>query len=218
MKRLGFLYLAILTLTFSCKSKEEKAFPIEIQETALDVPVGKVGVIINIDTLTCFKHDNASAFVELNKIDTIISDLQSQLPIQNIVSDKTFKILNDNQYDFKIIKNYNKSDFPQEEITKENKLLIDFNKLKKNYNFDDLLWIKVKVGLDQDSTNTTEVMAKTYVTIHILDLNQQIVKYTESIGGSKYLNTSNKVLQSKDAKTLIYESLNETLDIIDRKY
>ena len=218
MKRLYFLYLSFIILAFSCKSKEKIPVSEENQETALDIPVGKVGVIITIDSLICFKHQESNNFIALNKIDTIINDLKSNLPIEKIVADKTFKILEENNYNFKIVNDFNKSDFPKEDISKDNKSLIDFNSLKKKYKFDDLLLVNVKVGLDQDSTKSAEVAAKTYVTINILDLNKQIVKYTESIGGSKYLNKANKDLQPKDAKTLIYESLNETLDIIDNKY
>lgn len=217
MGRLGFLYFLIMIFTLGCESKKEDHFANEIRQNALDVTVGKVGVVITIDSLTCFNHEMDSNLVALNNIDTIIYDLQTSLPIQEIVKDKTIKILNDNKYNYHLVNNYNAEDFPKEQLSKDNKNLIDYNKLKKNYNFDDLFLINVKVGLDQDSLETSDITAKTYITLNILDLNNKIVKYSESIGGSKYLTMKNKGILLTDAKALINESLNETFNLIDNK-
>ena len=144
--------------------------------------------------------------------------LNSKFDVFKTIRDKSVKILNDNKYTYQMIDKFDKKLIPNELITKENVNQVKFNDLKKAINQDDLVLINVKSGLDYDPANKQKYIAKTYVYINILDLKNNALKYSETIGGTKYIDETINKSTTDYLEKMMKESLNETLDIIDNKY
>ncbi len=224
MKNLVYLLIGLIFLTQSCEQKKEApkelALNKETYESALDVPVNKVGVLINIDSLGFFDHNsqNLDQSIDSKSIENQLKQLNSKFDIVKVIRDKSEKILNDNKYTYQMIDRFDKNLVPNELITKENINQVKFNDLKKAINQDDLVLINVKSGLDYDPANKQKYIAKTYVYINILDLKNNALKYSETIGGTKYIDETINKSTTDYLEKMMKESLNETLDIIDNKY
>ncbi|MGV0996468.1 hypothetical protein [Empedobacter falsenii] len=224
MKNLVYLLIGLTFLTQSCEQKKEApkelALNTETYESALDVPVNKVGVLINIDSLGFFDHNsqNLDQSIDSKSIENQLKQLNSKFDVFKTIRDKSVKILNDNKYTYQMIDKFDKKLIPNELITKENVNQIKFNDLKKAINQDDLVLINVKSGLDYDPANKQKYIAKTYVYINILDLKNNALKYSETIGGTKYIDETINKSTTDYLEKMMKESLNETLDIIDNKY
>lgn len=224
MKNLVYLLIGLTFLTQSCEQKKEApkelALNTETYESALDVPVNKVGVLINIDSLGFFDHNsqNLDQNIDSKSIENQLKQINSKFDIVKIIRDKSEKILNDNKYTYQMIDKFDKKLIPNELITKENVNQVKFNDLKKAINQDDLVLINVKSGLDYDPANKQKYIAKTYVYINILDLKNNALKYSETIGGTKYIDETINKSTTDYLEKMMKESLNETLDIIDNKY
>ena len=224
MRRFILVMFGILTVSQSCESKKEinnqLADNTIVYESALDVPVDKVGVIINIDSLGFFNHNSQN--LELNfsskEIENHINQLNNKFDVSQVIKDKSIKILNDNHYKYDIISQFNKNEIPKDLVTTENVKAVNFDQLKKNFNQDDLVVLNVKSGLDYNPDNKQKYVAKTYVYINILDLKNKVLKYSETIGGTKYIDESANKISTANLEIKLKESLNETLDIIDKKY
>ncbi len=224
MKKL-FLIMASLTfVTQSCEPKKEinneLAENSKTYDNALDVPVGKLGVIINIDSLGFFDHNSQDLNTKIDSkyIKNQLHQLNSTFDINQIIKDKSIKILNENHYKYDIINQYNKADFPKDLVTNENLKNINFDLLNKNYKQDDLVLLNIKSGLDYNPEDKQKYVAKTYVYINILDLKNKVLKYSETIGGTKYIDEAANKISTKSLEEKLNESLNETLEIIDNKY
>ena len=224
MKNLVYLLIGLTFLTQSCEQKKEApkelALNTETYESALDVPVNKVGVLINIDSLGFFDHNsqNLDQIIDSKSIENQLKQLNSKFDVFKTIRDKSVKILNDNKYTYQMIDKFDKKLIPNELITKENVNQVKFNDLKKAINQDDLVLINVKSGLDYDPANKQKYIAKTYVYINILDLKNNALKYSETIGGTKYIDETINKSTTDYLEKMMKESLNETLDIIDNKY
>ena len=224
MKNLVYLLIGLTFLTQSCEQKKEApkelALNTETYESALDVPVNKVGVLINIDSLGFFDHNsqNLDQSIDSKSIENQLKQINSKFDIVKVIRDKSEKILNDNKYTYQMIDKFDKKLIPNELITKENVNQVKFNDLKKAINQDDLVLINVKSGLDYDPANKQKYIAKTYVYINILDLKNNALKYSETIGGTKYIDETINKSTTDYLEKMMKESLNETLDIIDNKY
>ncbi|MDH1883374.1 hypothetical protein ACTS93_16110 [Empedobacter falsenii] len=224
MKNLVYLLIGLTFLTQSCEQKKEApkelALNTETYESALDVPVNKVGVLINIDSLGFFDHNsqNLDQSIDSKSIENQLKQLNSKFDVFKTIRDKSVKILNDNKYTYQMIDKFDKKLIPNELITKENVNQVKFNDLKKAINQDDLVLINVKSGLDYDPANKQKYIAKTYVYINILDLKNNALKYSETIGGTKYIDETINKSTTDYLEKMMKESLNETLDIIDNKY
>ncbi len=224
MRRFILVMFGILTVSQSCESKKEinnqLADNTIVYESALDVPVDKVGVIINIDSLGFFNHNSQN--LELNfsskEIENHINQLNNKFDVSQVIKDKSIKILNDNHYKYDIISQFNKNEIPKDLVTTENVKAVNFDQLKKNFSQDDLVVLNVKSGLDYNPDNKQKYVAKTYVYINILDLKNKVLKYSETIGGTKYIDESANKISTANLEIKLKESLNETLDIIDKKY
>ncbi len=224
MRRFILVMFGILTVSQSCESKKEinnqLADNTIVYESALDVPVNKVGVIINIDSLGFFNHNSQN--LELNfsskEIENHINQLNNKFDVSQVIKDKSIKILNDNHYKYDIISQFNKNEIPKDLVTTENVKAVNFDQLKKNFSQDDLVVLNVKSGLDYNPDNKQKYVAKTYVYINILDLKNKVLKYSETIGGTKYIDESANKISTANLEIKLKESLNETLDIIDKKY
>ena len=224
MKNLVYLLIGLTFLTQSCEQKKEApkelALNTETYESALDVPVNKVGVLINIDSLGFFDYNsqNLDQSIDSKSIENQLKQINSKFDIVKVIRDKSEKILNDNKYTYQMIDRFDKNLVPNELITKENVNQVKFNDLKKAINQDDLVLINVKSGLDYDPANKQKYIAKTYVYINILDLKNNALKYSETIGGTKYIDETINKSTTDYLEKMMKESLNETLDIIDNKY
>ena len=224
MKNLVYLLIGLTFLNQSCEQKKEApkelALNTETYESALDVPVNKVGVLINIDSLGFFDHNsqNLDQSIDSKSIENQLKQLNSKFDVFKTIRDKSVKILNDNKYTYQMIDKFDKKLIPNELITKENVNQVKFNDLKKAINQDDLVLINVKSGLDYDPANKQKYIAKTYVYINILDLKNNALKYSETIGGTKYIDETINKSTTDYLEKMMKESLNETLDIIDNKY
>ncbi len=224
MKKLVYFIIGVLFFTQSCEQKKEAPKELALNtvtyESALDVPVNKVGVLINIDPLGFFDHNsqNLDQNIDSKSIENQLKQINSKFDIVKVIRDKSEKILNDNKYTYQMIDRFDKNLVPDELITKENVNQVKFNDLKKAINQDDLVLINVKSGLDYDPANKQKYIAKTYVYINILDLKNNALKYSETIGGTKYIDETINKSTTDYLEKMMKESLNETLDIIDNKY
>ncbi|MGV0831737.1 hypothetical protein ACTS9D_05800 [Empedobacter brevis] len=224
MKNLVYFVIGLLLVTQSCEQKKEAPKELAINtltyESALDVPVSKVGVIINIDSVGFFDHNsqNLDKNIESKSIENQLKQLNSKFDVVKTIRDKSVKILNDNHYKYQMIDKFDKKIIPHELITQKNVNQVKFNDLKNTIKLDDLVVINVKSGLDFDPVNKQKYIAKTYVYINILDLKNNVLKYSETIGGTKYIEETINKTSTDYLGQMMKESLNETLDIIDKKY
>ena len=224
MKSLVYFIVGGALITQSCEPKKEipkeLALNTEVYESALDVPVNKVGVIINIDSLGFFDHNsqNLDQKIDSKSIQNQLDHLNSKFNITQLIKDKSVKILNDNHYKYEMIHNFNKNEIPKELVTVDNVKNINFDQLKKKFTQDDLIVLNVKSGFDYNPDDKQKYVAKTYVYINILDLKNNALKYSETIGGTKYIEETATKISTSNLESKIKESLNETLDIIDKKY
>ena len=224
MKSLVYFIVGSALVTLSCEPKKELpkelALNTEVYESALDVPVNKVGVIINIDSLGFFDHNsqNLDQKIDSKSIQNQLNQLNSKFNITELIKDKSVKILDDNHYKYEMIHNFNKNEIPKELVTDDNVKNVNFDQLKKKFTQDDLIVLNVKSGFDYNPDDKQKYVAKTYVYINILDLKNKALKYSETIGGTKYIDEAANKISTTNLESKIKESLNETLDIIDKKY
>ncbi|MCA4776602.1 hypothetical protein NZD85_00625 [Empedobacter stercoris] len=225
MKKIVYFAIGSLFIMQSCEQKKEAPKELAVNttttyESALDVPVSKVGVVINIDTVGFFNHNSQELNhnIDSKSIQNQLIQLNSKVDIIKIIREKAIKILDDHQYDYQIIDKFDNKNVPNELITQENVHLVKFDNLKNLISQDDLVVINVKSGLDFDPENKLKYIAKTYVYINILDLKNNSLKYSETIGGTKYIEETIKQGSIDYLEKMMKESLNETLNIIDNKY
>ncbi|WP_298776598.1 hypothetical protein [uncultured Empedobacter sp.] len=225
MKKIVYFAIGSLIIMQSCEQKKEAPKELAVNttttyESALDVPVSKVGVVINIDTVGFFNHNSQELNhnIDSKSIQNQLIQLNSKVDIIKIIREKAIKILDDHQYDYQIIDKFDNKNVPNELITQENVHLVKFDNLKNLISQDDLVVINVKSGLDFDPENKLKYIAKTYVYINILDLKNNSLKYSETIGGTKYIEETIKQGSIDYLEKMMKESLNETLNIIDNKY
>lgn len=206
-----------LMLLVGCESKKSEPLSDDLSENILDIPVGKVGVVIYVDSLHCFNKHSSNQIIH-NRLDNILSDLKNNNEIKSFVESKAVEFLKNNHYQFELLKHYDPRDFLNSTEPMNEHVNFDFKQLKSKYNYDDLLFIKVTTGLDEESNEMKNLVAKTYINIQILDLIQKNVKYTESIGGSKYIDQPLDQLTPSYAHAMISNSVVETINIIDQKF
>ena len=208
----------------SCEQKKELNNELaenkKVYESALEVPVDRVGVVINIDSLGFFNHNSQNLSDTINSTTILkqIDQLKEKFNVLEVIKDKSIKILDDNHYKYDIINRFNKNEIPKDLVTNENVQNINFDELKKNFTHDDLIVLNVKTGLDLNPENKEKYVAKTYVYINILDLKNKALKYSETIGGTKYIDEPSAKISTENLVKKLKESLNETLEIIDKKY
>ena len=184
MKSLVYFIVGGALITQSCEPKKEipkeLALNTEVYESALDVPVNKVGVIINIDSLGFFDHNsqNLDQKIDSKSIQNQLDQLNSKFNITQLIKNKSVKILNDNHYKYEMIHNFNKNEIPKELVTVDNVKNINFDQLKKKFTQDDLIVLNVKSGFDYNPDDKQKYVAKTYVYINILDLKNNALKYS----------------------------------------
>jgi PBP1b-binding outer membrane lipoprotein LpoB len=226
MKNTYYLIIALFVFILqSCESKKETKENLTENNTAayenvLDVPVEKLAVIVNIDSLGFFNHNSQNLETEIPSatIEKELKQVNSKFDVCQAVKDKSAKILQDNKYDFEMMKELKQIKLPTDLIEEKHLKEIKFDELKKQITQNDLLVINVKSGLDYNPDNKKEYIAKTYIYLSILDLKNKALKYNETIGGTKYIDQEIKNLTPDNLSKLIKESVNETLEIIDKKY
>ncbi|QTV05753.1 hypothetical protein [Faecalibacter bovis] len=226
-----FIIIGFTSLLFNGCKKEKQEVTLENKslnadtelsyEYAIDVPVNNPGVIIQIDSLTFFQSESLQKDHSEKTKNLIhkIQNLKKNFDVYDVVKTNTIKILDDNKYTFTIIDNFKNIDFPDETINKQNvKNLIDFKDLKNNFEQDDLILINVKNGFDYNEEDHNQYVAKTYVYIYILNSKHEILKFSESIAGTKYIEDSYETLTSDYLAQIMKQSIENTMDIIDKKY
>ena len=224
MKKNICFVIIFFSVMQSCEKKKEDSKVLALNnatyENALDVPVDKVGVIINIDSLGFFNHNSQNLEENINSevIQNQIKLLNTKFDVAQLIKDKSVKILDENNYKYDMIHQFNQNEIPKDLVTKENVKNVNFDQLQKNFNQDDLVVLNVKSGLDYNPDNKQKYVAKTYVYLNILDLKNKKLKYSETIGGTKYIEETATKISTSNLESKIKESLNETLDIIDKKY
>ena len=218
--------LLITTILISCNNKEPELqahnlVPEIEYEYAIDVPVNNPGVIINIDTISFFKSDrflndkSKETQILLDKI----KQLNTKFDTYQIIKDNTIRILDENNYKFTIIDKFNENDFPVEQLNKENfKELLNFKELNKNYSHKDIVLVTLKNGFDYNEEDPTKYVAKTYAYINIINTEKGELKFAESIGGTKYFDDKIENISVDNLAKIMHESLQNTIDITDKKY
>lgn len=190
-------------------------------DKAFDVPVNNPGVVLNIDSLSFFesenlKNDNST---ETKQLITTIKDLDKNFDAYNHIKKNTIRILKENNYKYTFIDNFNKKDFPNTPIDKENfNQLINFETLNKNYKQDEIVLINIKNGFDYNEEENSKYAAKTYVYIYIIDTKNHKLKFSESIAGTKYLDDPKREFNEEYLSEAVKESIENTIEIINNKY
>lgn len=224
MKKIICFVIIFFSVMQSCEKKKEDSKVLALNnatyENALDVPVDKVGVIINIDSLGFFNHNSQNLEENINSevIQNQIKLLNTKFDVAQLIKDKSVKILDENNYKYDMIHQFNQNEIPKDLVTKENVKNVNFDQLQKNFNQDDLVVLNVKSGLDYNPDNKQKYVAKTYVYLNILDLKNKKLKYSETIGGTKYIDEVASKISTSNLEKILKESLTETLEIIDNKY
>ncbi|SFN53133.1 hypothetical protein SAMN05421738_11444 [Algoriella xinjiangensis] len=224
MKKNICFVIIFFSVMQSCEKKKEDSKVLALNnatyENALDVPVDKVGVIINIDSLGFFNHNSQNLEENINSevIQNQIKLLNTKFDVAQLIKDKSVKILDENNYKYDMIHQFNQNEIPKDLVTKENVKNVNFDQLQKNFNQDDLVVLNVKSGLDYNPDNKQKYVAKTYVYLNILDLKNKKLKYSETIGGTKYIDEVASKISTSNLEKKLKESLTETLEIIDNKY
>lgn len=224
MKKIICFVIIFFSVMQSCEKKKEDTKVLALNnatyENALDVPVDKVGVIINIDSLGFFNHNSQNLEENINskEIQNQIKLLNTKFDVAQLIKDKSVKILDENHYKYDMIHQFNQNEIPKDLVTKENVKNVNFEQLQKNFNQDDLVVLNVKSGLDYNPDNKQKYVAKTYVYLNILDLKNKKLKYSETIGGTKYIDEVASKISTSNLEKKLKESLTETLEIIDNKY
>lgn len=224
MKKNICFVIIFFSVMQSCEKKKEDSKVLALNnatyENALDVPVDKVGVIINIDSLGFFNHNSQNLEENINSevIQNQIKLLNTKFDVAQLIKDKSVKILDENHYKYDMIHQFNQNEIPKDLVTKENVKNVNFDQLQKNFNQDDLVVLNVKSGLDYNPDNKQKYVAKTYVYLNILDLKNKKLKYSETIGGTKYIDEVASKISTSNLEKKLKESLTETLEIIDNKY
>lgn len=224
MKKNICFVIIFFSVMQSCEKKKEDSKVLALNnatyENALDVPVDKVGVIINIDSLGFFNHNSQNLEENINskEIQNQIKLLNTKFDVAQLIKDKSVKILDENNYKYDMIHQFNQNEIPKDLVTKENVKNVNFDQLQKNFNQDDLVVLNVKSGLDYNPDNKQKYVAKTYVYLNILDLKNKKLKYSETIGGTKYIDEVASKISTSNLEKKLKESLTETLEIIDNKY
>lgn len=224
MKKIICFVIIFFSVMQSCEKKKEDSKVLALNnatyENALDVPVDKVGVIINIDSLGFFNHNSQNLEEKINskEIQNQIKLLNTKFDVAQLIKDKSVKILDENHYKYDMIHQFNQNEIPKDLVTKENVKNVNFDQLQKNFNQDDLVVLNVKSGLDYNPDNKQKYVAKTYVYLNILDLKNKKLKYSETIGGTKYIDEVASKISTSNLEKKLKESLTETLEIIDNKY
>ena len=224
MKKIICFVIIFFSVMQSCEKKKEDTKVLALNdatyENALDVPVDKVGVIINIDSLGFFNHNSQNLEENINskEIQNQIKLLNTKFDVAQLIKDKSVKILDENNYKYDMIHQFNQNEIPKDLVTKENVKNVNFDQLQKNFNQDDLVVLNVKSGLDYNPDNKQKYVAKTYVYLNILDLKNKKLKYSETIGGTKYIDEVASKISTSNLEKKLKESLTETLEIIDNKY
>lgn len=224
MKKIICFVIIFFSVMQSCEKKKEDTKVLALNnatyENALDVPVDKVGLIINIDSLGFFNHNSQNLEENINSevIQNQIKLLNTKFDVAQLIKDKSVKILDENNYKYDMIHQFNQNEIPKDLVTKENVKNVNFDQLQKNFNQDDLVVLNVKSGLDYNPDNKQKYVAKTYVYLNILDLKNKKLKYSETIGGTKYIDEVASKISTSNLEKKLKESLTETLEIIDNKY
>ena len=229
--RVVFVIIGLAAIVFNSCEKDKrnqevsnadiKVNTLVAYDNAFDVPVNKPGVILNIDSLSFFesenlKNDNSS---ETKQLITAIKDLDKNFDAYDHIKTNTIRILKENNYNYTFIDHFNKKDFPNKPIDKENyNQLINFDALNKNYKQDDIVLINIKNGFDYSEEESSKYAAKTYVYIYIIDTKNHKLKFSESIAGTKYLDDPKREFNEEYLSEVVKESIENTIDIINKKY
>ncbi|WP_313376041.1 hypothetical protein [Chishuiella sp.] len=221
MKNTFYLILTISTLIstlLSCEHKKEAEKTTKdtiVYDNALEVPVEKLAVSINVDTISFLNNKSQE---HNSKITNQLATINKNFNIYKDINDTSIKILNDNHYDFELLKPTNKSFFPDSLITDRTINKLDFTQLKNRTPLNDLLLINVKPIICYNDEDKNEYVAKTYLYINIIDIKNKKLKYSETAGGTKYIDKNIENITTDYLQKMIRESLSETIKLIDNKY
>lgn len=207
-----FLFL-ILCLS-SCEPKKDPQDIAYVDENILNVPVGHVGVIIVVDTLQ--EKMTTDDSIHQNQLDFITKELKYTNDIKDLIENHTIQFLKKNNYQFNLIKNFDQRDFLTSTESNLSINHVNYDNLRSKYNYDNLFYIHVSTGLDEDEEKNNQIIAKTYINVTILDLKKRQVKFRESIGGSKYTDRTIDQLTPSYANAMLSHSVVETIGIIDQ--
>ena len=222
MIRLLFLIILFSHLCFQCKAKQEdKKISLNSYTSALDVPLRNTGVVISIDSVTFFKQENMNKDDISNKVLQSIHSINKNFDLETVITNKVKSILNEKNIKYSIIEEINQDDFPNELITKKNINTVDFKSIKEKHKVDDLIILNIKNGFDykhDDPKNNKNFVAKTFLELNILDLNEEKLKFAENIGGVRFLDEPIDSINQKHLENIMGKSINETIEIIAKKY
>ena len=230
MRKFFVLFVLTLFISKGCKNENNdialtdsdvKANTILAYDNAFDVPVNNPAVIVTIDSLSFFESENLKNDNSTETMNLIseIKDLNKNFNVYDYIKKNTIRILDQNKYKYTFIDKFNKTDFPNIQINKENfRKIINFDKLKNHYKHDDIVLINIKNGFDYNEEDTSKYAAKTYVNIYIIDTKNQKLKYSESIAGTKYIDEPNPQISEEYLSEVVKESIENTIEIINKKY
>lgn len=211
--------ILLLILSLGCKNKPKEIslseFPTDknIYHNALDVPVGKIGVVLVVDSLGEFQSNLDVFSSNPSPLNTNLQEVQRLLNLDSLLEVRVAKYLQDHQKNFKFLKDYDQT--IGKKLLNGQTSVIDFSKLTYEKDFDDLLIIAMRSGIHYDSLRSID--GKTNIYITIIDWKTHKIKYNEVITGSKYLEANNYPTQTDYLKNLMLESLENTLEIIHRQ-
>lgn len=213
----NFLFLISILFLWSCEKKpteisnsEETDQSIAIKN-ALNVPVGKLGVYIYIDSIGIFQSEKA--LVDTHQTHKLNSELQSiytNLKLDSIVKSNTIEFLTNHKKNF-VILDQKKTSFDKRLINGKINT-IDFSAFKPKEQVDDLLIIALQSGINYNQNE--EIDGKTDIYLAVVDHKTHQLKYNEVISGSKYLNQKDFPNQTDYLKNLMLQSVETTIDLI----
>lgn len=215
MKNLIFLFSFIFL--WSC-NKGPKEIP-DYEQTdqniaiknALNVPVGKLGVYIYIDSIGIFQSDKKAFDTnQTKKLSTELQSIYSNLKLDSIVTSNTIEFLSNHNKEFVILDQQNT--FFDKRLMNGNIKSIDFSTFKPKEKVDDLLFIALKSGINYNRNK--EIDGKTDIYLAVVDYKTHQLKYNEVISGSKYLDQKDFPNKTDYLKNLMLQSVETTIDLI----
>lgn len=217
MKICIFLILSISLFSSCNKSKEISLEDIPTEEIlykhALDVPVGNLGVIIITDSLGEFNNSTEDFKIkEETSLRPILNKLDASIKLDSLIKNKTAHYLTQHNKKFEIV-NFNNNDIFQKLLNGKTDQ-IDFSELSFNDKYDDILFVALRSGIKYDDFKNLE--GKTNIYLTLFDKKTKKIKYNEIITGSKNLELLDFKSQEDYIKNLLLESIQNTLEIIQK--
>lgn len=222
--RNSFYFLVLLALV-NCKNSKDKSLVANSEladnkimyDNALEVPVGKLGVLIYVDTLSVYDHTKAE--ISNDSLEKELLGIENDLSLDHLIKQTAERILKKNKYNYTLIEsNAKMNQFMERFAYDKEKTMKGFKELGLDKNFDDILLVQVSSGLTYDQYQQNKLTGKTSIYIDIIDPKASQIKYSELIFGNRYLNRKDFKSNHEFILNTMRESVVETVNIIDKKY